>query len=114
MRELKWKMENVLAKELRLQDSDFPLVISHFDLLRSRLVHFQPSRSNKWSPTRNAFAMIVRAGFTAPLDGKKLASTTYRLSSSWALQLRSSAEVLGSFPNRIVPFWWATAASGNC
>ena len=35
-----------------------------------------PSRSSRWSPTRSALAMIVSAGFTAPLDGKKLPSTT--------------------------------------
>ena len=35
-----------------------------------------PSRSRRWSPTRSALAMIVSAGFTAPLDGKKLPSTT--------------------------------------
>src|SRR5450759_848973 len=35
-----------------------------------------PSRSSKWSPTRNAFAMMVRLGFTAAIDTKKLASTT--------------------------------------
>jgi len=29
--------------------------------------------------------MMVSAGFTAALDGKKLPSTTYRLSTSWAL-----------------------------
>jgi NAD(P)-dependent dehydrogenase (short-subunit alcohol dehydrogenase family) len=40
-----------------------------------------------------ALAMAVRAGFTAPMLGKKLVSTTYRLSSSWALQLTSSTEV---------------------
>jgi hypothetical protein len=28
------------------------------------------------SPTRNAFAMIVKVGLTAPMDGKKLASVT--------------------------------------
>jgi hypothetical protein len=56
--------------------------------------------------------MIVSAGFTAPDDGKKLASTTYRFSTSCALQSRSSADVAGSSPNRIVPFWWATPASG--
>ena len=33
-------------------------------------------RSKMRSPTRNAFAMIVNAGFTAPLDGKKAPSTT--------------------------------------
>src|SRR5438876_443518 len=69
-------------------------------------------RSRMWLPTRSALAMMVRAGFTAPLEGKKLPSTTYRLSSSCALQLRSSAEVSGSFPNRMVPFWRATPASG--
>src|SRR5436309_1404526 len=56
--------------------------------------------------------MIVSPGFTAPLEQKKLASTTYRLSSSCALQLRLSALVLGSFPKRTVPFWCATPASG--
>src|SRR5439155_20443981 len=70
-------------------------------------------RSRMWSPTRSALAMMVRAGFTAPLDGKKLPSTTYRLSSSCALQLRRSEEVSGSFPNRMVPFWCATPASGS-
>jgi len=35
-----------------------------------------PSRSSRWSPTRSAFAMAVRAGFTAPMLGKKLVSTT--------------------------------------
>ena len=34
------------------------------------------SRSLRWSPTRNALAMMVRAGFTALLDTKKLPSTT--------------------------------------
>src|SRR5712664_3268311 len=63
------------------------------------------SRSRRWSPTRSAFAMMVSPGFTAPEDGKKLASTTYRLSTSCALQLRSSADASGSVPNRIVPFW---------
>ena len=36
----------------------------------------QPSRSSRWSPTRSAFAIAVRAGFTAPMLGKKLVSTT--------------------------------------
>ena len=39
--------------------------------------------------------------------------TTYRLSSSWALQLTSSTEVAGSAPNRQVPAWWATPATGT-
>src|SRR5215470_12483382 len=45
------------------------------------------SRSRRWSPTRSALAIAVSAGFTAPMLGKKLVSTTYRLSSSCALQL---------------------------
>jgi hypothetical protein len=35
-----------------------------------------PNRSSRWSPTRSAFAIAVRAGFTAPMLGKKLVSTT--------------------------------------
>src|SRR5213080_3893458 len=56
--------------------------------------------------------MMVNPGLTAPLEQKKLASTTYRLSSSCALQLRSSALVFVSSPKRMVPFWCATPASG--
>ena len=56
--------------------------------------------------------MAVSAGFTAPMLGKKLVSTTYRLSSSWALQLTSSTDDAGSVPNRTVPAWWATPAIG--
>ena len=41
-----------------------------------------PSRSSRWSPTRSAFAIAVKAGFTAPMLGKQLVSTTYRFSSS--------------------------------
>ena len=33
-------------------------------------------RSVRWSPTRIAFAIAVSAGFTAPMLGKKLVSTT--------------------------------------
>src|SRR5207248_546734 len=53
------------------------------------LVHGVPqaSRSRRCSATRSAFAMMVSPGFTAPEEGKKLASTTYRLSTSCALQL---------------------------
>ena len=47
-----------------------------------------------------ALAIAVRAGFTAPMLGKKLVSTTYRLSSSWALQLTSRTDVAGSVPKR--------------
>ncbi len=35
-----------------------------------------PSRSSRWSPTRSALAMMVRVGFTAPIETKKLAFTT--------------------------------------
>src|SRR6266478_924693 len=35
-----------------------------------------PRRSRRWSPTRNALAMIVSVGFTAALETKKLPSTT--------------------------------------
>ena len=62
-----------------------------------------PAGRARCSPTRMALAMAVRAGFTAPMLGKKLVSTTYRLSSSWALQLGSSTDVAGSVPNRQVP-----------
>src|SRR6516164_4661307 len=54
------------------------------------------NRSAIRSATRRALAIIVSAGFTAPDDGKKLPSTTYRLSRSWVLQFTSSAEVFGS------------------
>src|SRR6185436_178663 len=71
-----------------------------------------PRRSRRWSPTRMALAIAVRAGFTAPMLGKKLVSTTYRLSSSWALQFTSRTDVAGSVPKRVVPTWWATPAIG--
>ena len=35
-----------------------------------------PRRSSRWSPTRNEFAIAVRAGLTAPMLGKTLVSTT--------------------------------------
>ena len=56
--------------------------------------------------------MAVRAGFTAPMLGKQLVSTTYRLSTSWARQSVFSTEVAGSAPKRQVPAWWATPATG--
>ena len=56
-----------------------------------------------WSPTRRAFAIAVNDGFTAPMLGKKLVSTTYRLSTSCALQFTSRALDAGSVPNRTVP-----------
>src|SRR5262249_48308509 len=71
-----------------------------------------PSRSSRRAPTRSALAMIVSAGLTAELDTKNELSTTYRLSSSCALQSGSSAEVSGSSPKRTVPHWCATPASG--
>src|SRR6185503_5405714 len=78
----------------------------------SRPATATPSRSSRWSPTRSALAMAVSAGFTALDDGKKLVSTTYRLSSSCALQFTSRAELAGSSPKRTVPLWCATPASG--
>ena len=42
----------------------------------SELMPPAPSRSSRWSPTRRALAMAVSAGFTAPMLGKKLVSTT--------------------------------------
>src|SRR5207247_2783337 len=39
-------------------------------------------RSRMWSPTRSALAMMVRAGFTAPLDGKKR-SEERRVGKEW-------------------------------
>jgi len=65
-----------------------------------------------WSPTRIAFAIAVSAGFTAPMLGKKLVSTTYRLSTSCALQLTSRTDDAGSAPNQTVPAWWAQPAIG--
>ena len=41
-----------------------------------------PMRASRWSPTRMALAIAVSAGFTAPMLGKKLVSTTYRFSTS--------------------------------
>ena len=35
-----------------------------------------PSRSSRWSPTRSELAMIVSVGLTAPIEAKKLESTT--------------------------------------
>src|SRR5439155_11463417 len=69
----------------------------------SRGSTFAPSRSIRWSPIRIAFAIAVSAGFTALADGKKLVSTTYRLSRSCALQSTSSADVSGFVPKRTVP-----------
>src|SRR6185437_14622734 len=71
-----------------------------------------PSRSAIRSATRSALAIIVSVGFTAPIDGKKLASAMYRLSSSCALQSRSSTELAGSVPKRQVPAWCAVPPIG--
>src|SRR6266550_2983198 len=84
----------------------------HDAITSSRSVERAPSRSIRWSPTRSAFAIAVSAGLTALEDGKKLVSTTYRLSRSCALQLTSSADVSGWCPKRTVPHWWATPATG--
>jgi hypothetical protein len=60
---------------------------------------------------RRALAMAVSAGFTAPMLGKKLVSTTYRLSTSWACSSRRGRA------GRVAPEpdgarWWATPAIG--
>ena len=62
-------------------ESDDPLALVHWHIAR------QPIPPHERHPRRagdrvapGALAMIVRAGLTAPLDGKKLPSTTYRLS----------------------------------
>ena len=62
-------------------DHHDPLVgVNELELLPRgwrRSVHGrQRSRASRWSPTRSAFAMAVSAGFTAPMLGKKLVSTT--------------------------------------
>src|SRR5215471_11879819 len=48
---------------------------------------------------------MVSAGLSAAEDGKKLASTTYRLSWSQARQCGSSTDAAGSVPKRAVPHW---------
>lgn len=64
---------------------------------------YAPKRSLMRSATRRALAMMVSVGFTAPIEGKKLASAMYRLSSSCVRQSRSSTERAGSVPKRHVP-----------
>jgi hypothetical protein len=56
-------------------------------------------------PDAQRVAIIVRVGFTAPIEGKKLESTTQRLSRSCALQLTSRTDVVGSVRKRAVPAW---------
>ena len=63
----------------------------------------QSRLSSRWSPTRSELAIAVSAGFTAPIDGKMLVSTTYRLSSSCARQSVFTTDVAGSCPNLAVP-----------
>ena len=46
------------------------------DMLRLPRARRAPRRSSRWSPTRRALAIAVSAGFTAPMLGKKLVSTT--------------------------------------
>ena len=43
---------------------------------RGELLRLHPIRSSRWSPTRSEFAIAVNAGFTAPMLGKTLVSTT--------------------------------------
>ena len=76
------------AADAHSDDSDFDFILRRDRRLRpfhqarsgsarndSDRFH-NPSLSSKWSPTRSAFAMMVRLGFTAAIDTKKLASTT--------------------------------------
>lgn len=68
--------------------------------------------SSRMSPTRNALAMIVSEGFTAPLEQKNDPSTKYKLSTSCARQSVFNTLLFGSVPNLHVPFWWPTPSSG--
>ncbi len=54
--------------------NDHDAVTAGFSCASSVVAH--PSRSVKCSPTLMAFAIAVKAGFTAPMLGKKLVSTT--------------------------------------
>ena len=62
----------------------------------------QLNRVRRCSPTRIALAITVSPGFTAPMLGKKLVSTMYKLSSSCALQSTSSSGCrrVGTEPGR--------------
>ena len=55
----------LVRAELAVRGARFQLVVLAQDILPRRC-----------SPTRMALAMAVRAGFTAPMLGKKLVSTT--------------------------------------
>ena len=65
------------AGEAAADDDDVQLPSRSRDMrgLRSRRAG-APRRSSRWSPTRSALAIAVSAGFTAPMLGKKLVSTT--------------------------------------
>src|SRR4029077_4644518 len=90
-----------------LRDHDAVIPGAKLDLLPGRraVAHPAPMRSSRWSPTRREFAIAVSAGLTAPIDGKTLVSTTYRLSTSCARQSAFSTDVAGSVPKRQVPAW---------
>ena len=53
-----------------------PLADWRHDALSIETAVRAPSCTRMWSPTRSALAMMVSAGLTAPLDGKKPPSTT--------------------------------------
>jgi hypothetical protein len=58
------------------------------------------------SATRQALAMIVSVGLMPVPVGNGPPSTTKRFSTSWLRHQRSSTEVSGSLPIRVVPCWW--------
>ena len=61
--------------ETRADDDDLVLLgVGHRQLLGGECG--APSRWSRWSPTRTALAIAVRAGLTALMLGKKLVSTT--------------------------------------
>src|SRR5215813_14876156 len=53
-----------------------PLPFITCSVFRAMVALLTRKRSSRWSPTRSALAMMVKAGFTALLEGKKLPSTT--------------------------------------
>lgn len=61
-----------------LDDNDPLGAGTNLDLLAGRqtIPHQAAIRASRWSPTRSEFAIAVRAGLTAPIDGKTLVSTT--------------------------------------
>ena len=56
--------------------------------------------------------MMVNAGFTAALDGKKLPVDYVQIVEFVGFAIYVQGGILGSFPKRMVPFWCATPASG--